>query len=196
MHTALQAVPAEYRDRVTITATGDATGALHIAFADVLNTAEQRATITGTESGTRAHIRAQQKVADDVAKEVRTTRAKVASALRAAGYDVTDAGGGHARVIGDLEGSTVRPLAAVSVAFGESVSDTGKAWESGVNRGWSHANFVNAYGKKHDQRRPEVPGYHQGHAEAFEQGWREGRKRYARGLWQDGSKKRGLAAPC
>lgn len=83
----------------------------------------------------------------------------------------------------------MRPLVAVPVAFGEAVSDAGKAWESGVDHGWDHANFVNAYGKKHDQRRPEVPGFHRGCTEAFEQGWREGHKRYTRGLWQDGSKK-------
>ncbi|MFF8918040.1 hypothetical protein ACF08M_33240 [Streptomyces sp. NPDC015032] len=77
---------------------------LHITIADVLITAEQRATINATDPGTRA----QMKMADVVAKEVRTTRAKVASALRAAGYDVAEADGGHSRVIGDWEGSTVR----------------------------------------------------------------------------------------
>lgn len=191
MHAALHAIPAAYRDRVTITTADDTAGAWHITFADVLTAAEQHATITATEPGTRARTRAQQKVTGDVAKDVRTMRAKVTSGLRAAGYDVTDADGGHARVIGDVEGSTVRPLVAVPVAFGESVSDAGKAWESGVDHGWSHANFVAAYGKEHDHRRPEVPGYHQGCSEAFEQGWREGCKRYTRGCWQDGSKMEG-----
>ncbi|MFJ5725831.1 hypothetical protein [Streptomyces sp. NPDC093149] len=189
MHTVLHVIPAAYRDRMTIATADDTAGTLHITFADVLNTAEQRATITATEPGTRAHTRVQQKVAEGIAKEVHTMRAKVASALRAAGYDVTDADGEHARVIGDWEGSTVRPLVAVPVALGESVSDAGKAWESGVVRGWDHANFVDAYGKRHDQRRPEVPSFQQGCTKAFEQGWREGLKRYTRGLWQGGSRK-------
>ncbi|WP_406004625.1 hypothetical protein [Streptomyces sp. NBC_00987] len=94
MHTALHVIPAAYRDCMTIATADDTAGTLRITIADVFNTAEQRATITATEPGTRAHTRARQKVAEEVAKGVRTMRAKVASALRAAGYDVADADGG------------------------------------------------------------------------------------------------------
>ncbi|WP_424863034.1 hypothetical protein [Streptomyces sp. MMS24-I29] len=189
MHPALHVIPAAYRDRITITTADDTPEALHITFADVLTTAEQRAAIAATEPNTRACRRAEQALINELAKEVRKMRAKVAGALRATGFDVADADGEHARVIGDCEGSTVPPLMAVPVVFGDPVSDAGRAWESGVCRGWDHANFVTAYGKEHDRRSPDVPESYHRCAEAFEQGWREGRKRYTRGLWQDGSKR-------
>jgi hypothetical protein len=187
--TAQSIIPAAYRDRVTVADDDTAPGALRITFADIVHTEEQRATMRSTER-TRAANAERSRVYTAVAKEGRTMRYKVAGALRANGYDVTDAEGDRypLETIGDQEATTVAPLLAVPVAFGEATSDAGKAWESGVHRGWDHANFVEAYGEEHDTRHPEVPGGYEEHAGAFEQGWREGIKRYRAGRWQDGTK--------
>ena len=81
-----------------------------------------------------------------------------------------------------------------------------EAYEVGLSRGWAHSNFVAAYGKEHDRRTPDYPGYlaegkqrtrygvditsseRRADRAAFAAGWSEGRKRFARGRWEDGSK--------
>jgi hypothetical protein len=81
-----------------------------------------------------------------------------------------------------------------------------EAYEVGLSRGWSHGNFVAAYGKEHERRGPDYPGYlgenDQGtryggnitsaqrrmDREAFRLGWTGGRKRFARGQYEDGTK--------
>lgn len=180
-------IPTAYRDRVTVTDDDTTPGALRVTFADIVHTDEQRATLRSAERAVRT---AQSRIHTELAKEARTMRAKVAASLRAAGYDVTDAEGSRyeLNVVGDQEATSVAPLLAVPVTFGESASDAGQAWEAGLNRGWDHANFVQAYGQEHDTRRPDVPAHHADHADAFEQGWREGIKRYRAGRWQDGTK--------
>lgn len=87
-----------------------------------------------------------------------------------------------------------------------------EATELGHSRGWDHANFVAAYGKQHDRRTPDYPGwlgidpnaegisYEERRARiyqraervaahnAFKAAWSEGRKRFARGRYPDGTK--------
>lgn len=80
-----------------------------------------------------------------------------------------------------------------------------EAYEAGLERGWDHANYVKAYGVGHDRRTPDYPGWlslndnqgaygtntsaerHAARAE-FSVGWSDGRKRFARGQYPDGSK--------
>lgn len=85
-----------------------------------------------------------------------------------------------------------------------------EAHEVGLSRGWDHANFVDAYGKEHDTRKPEYPAYlhvpmsRSGYypegmtvaemndrlaaRKVFEAAWKEGRKRFRLGQYPDGTK--------
>lgn len=87
-----------------------------------------------------------------------------------------------------------------------------EAYERGCDGGWSHANFVAAYGKEHDRRDPDYPrsmgldanaegiSYEERRARIyqrdervaeraeFKRGWSDGRKRFARDQYPDGSK--------
>lgn len=87
-----------------------------------------------------------------------------------------------------------------------------KAYELGTSRGWDHANFVDAYGKEHERRDPGYPGWMgidpnadgisyeerrrriYGRAQRlaeraeFKRGWTDGRKRFHRGQYPDGTK--------
>jgi hypothetical protein len=87
------------------------------------------------------------------------------------------------------------------------------AYERGCSRGWDHANFVDAYGKEHERRGPDYPadyedipwGSQQFYARTFEErtaesvirpklraefkrGWTDGRRRFHRGQYPDGTK--------
>lgn len=86
-----------------------------------------------------------------------------------------------------------------------------EAYEAGLERGWDHANFVAAYGKEHDTRKPEYPsflfvpkgpfGHYPGDGmtaremqerlaaqKVFDAAWKEGRKRFRKGQYPDGTK--------
>jgi hypothetical protein len=80
------------------------------------------------------------------------------------------------------------------------------AYDVGLSRGWTHGNFVAAYVREHDRRTPDYPGWlsegdqatrcggnitsmqRRADRAAFQTGWSEGRKRFARGRYEDGSK--------
>lgn len=96
----------------------------------------------------------------------------------------------------------------------ERTEEEQRAYDAGVERGWDHANFVDAYGKEHDRRTPDYPswlsldttdqgfvisgvGSRMSSAEAtkrialrthFAEGWKEGRKRFRQGRYPDGTK--------
>lgn len=88
-----------------------------------------------------------------------------------------------------------------------------EAYELGCHRGWEHANFVNAYGKEHERRGPDIPARylpiaHQSDeyyrytkeermaemeirprlAAEFKRGWTDGRRRFHRDQYPDGTK--------
>lgn len=88
-----------------------------------------------------------------------------------------------------------------------------EAYELGCSDGWSHANFVDAYGSEHDRRGPDYPSHmldiapqstqwygmpkDDRQTEAvlrprlrgeFKRGWSDGRKRFHRGQYPDGTK--------
>lgn len=88
-----------------------------------------------------------------------------------------------------------------------------EAYELGCDRGWDHANFVDAYGKEHERRGPDYPARYEQipwgspqwydrtpddrRAEntlrpvlrqEFARGWTDGRKRFRQGRYPDGSK--------
>lgn len=89
-----------------------------------------------------------------------------------------------------------------------------EAYERGCDRGWSHSNFVDAYGSEHDTPKRDVATPYEeigdGHplyysftskeerweANAlrrrqraeFLRGWSDGRRRFSRGLYPDGTK--------
>lgn len=88
-----------------------------------------------------------------------------------------------------------------------------EAYELGCSRGWSHANFVAAYGKEHERRGPDYPGWVEpiawGSPEyyrlspddrlaestlrpklraEFKRGWTDGRKRFHQNRYPDGTK--------
>ncbi|MFE9138032.1 hypothetical protein [Streptomyces sp. NPDC007355] len=182
---ALASIPAAHRERATVTAVPGQEGAL-ITFTPRYVTSEERAVVDRHEPGSRARRRAEDKLITALAREARTMRGACAGALRAAGYDVTDEGRTD-DVLGLLKGFVLRPMRAVPVAYGQASSPAGRAWQSGVEHGWDHTSFVRAYGTEHDRRRPTVPGYHRDQHEAYEHGWREGRKRFNRGCYTDNS---------
>ena len=81
----------------------------------------------------------------------------------------------------------------------------------GRERGWDHANFVEAYGKEHERRGPDYPSqlglnpneegitYRERHSriwernervaarQAFSEGWTEGRRFFHQGKYHDGT---------
>lgn len=87
-----------------------------------------------------------------------------------------------------------------------------EAYELGCSRGWDHANFVDAYGKEHERRAPDYPSWmgtdpnEDGIAyeerrrriyqredrlalrAEFKRGWTDGRRRFTRGQYPDGTK--------
>ena len=92
--------------------------------------------------------------------------------------------------------------------------DEQRAYNAGLDRGWDHENFVQAYGKEHDRRTPDYPSWlhldfhprgwiicgigtgmtveeadkrrlQRAH---FADGWKEGRKRYRKGQYPDGTR--------
>jgi hypothetical protein len=87
-----------------------------------------------------------------------------------------------------------------------------EAYELGLHRGWDHGNFVDAYGKEHERRGPDFPSWmgidpnedgisyeerrsriyereaRIAQRDEFKRGWTDGRRRFARGQWQDGTK--------
>jgi hypothetical protein len=93
-----------------------------------------------------------------------------------------------------------------------------EAYELGCNRGWEHANFVNAYGPEHERNKPDYPawmitdpaalGYVRGQSSEripamiaeqrdqrlvwqaeFKRGWTDGRRRFHRGQYPDGTQR-------
>lgn len=92
-----------------------------------------------------------------------------------------------------------------------------EAYELGTSRGWDHAGFVDAYGPGHERRTPDYPawmltdpaalGHEPGHSTLavperlaaereqrqawqaeFKRGWSDGRRRFHRGQYADGTK--------
>lgn len=86
-----------------------------------------------------------------------------------------------------------------------------EAYELGCSRGWSHANFVDAYGREHERNTPDYPAWMitdpralpDGAYDAipyrerqqrkvwqaeFKRGWTDGRRRFHHGQYPDGSK--------
>ncbi|EGX61717.1 hypothetical protein ACF065_27150 [Streptomyces sp. NPDC015232] len=179
---ALVSIPAAHRGRATVTAVPEE-GVL-ITFAPRYVTSEERAAVDRHELGSKARRRAEHKLITTLAREARAVRGACEGALRAAGYDVAHEGRAD-DVLGLLEGFVLRSMRAVPVAYGQAFSSAGRAWQSGVEHGWDHAAFVRAYGTEHDRRRPAVPSYHRDQHEAYEHGWREGRKRFNRGCYTD-----------
>ncbi|MEU2357733.1 hypothetical protein ABZ599_32975 [Streptomyces misionensis] len=179
---ALASIPAAHRERVTVTAVPEE-GVL-ITFTPRYVTSEERALVDRNEQGSKARRRAEDKLITALAREARAVRGACEGALRAAGYDVTHEGRAD-DVLGLLEGFVLRSMRAVPVAYGQALSPSGRAWQSGVEHGWDHAAFVKAYGTEHDRRRPAVPSYHRDQHWAYEHGWREGRKRFNRGCYTD-----------
>lgn len=92
------------------------------------------------------------------------------------------------------------------------MTESEAAYELGLSRGWDHANFVDAYGKEHESRTPDYPGWMGTDPNAagitheerqrriydrtardeqraeFKRGWTDGRRRFGRGQYADGSK--------
>lgn len=62
-----------------------------------------------------------------------------------------------------------------------------EAAEIGRNRGWDHANFVEAYGGDPNES-PEVPELFAEAESFFLSGWEEGVSNFAGGLYADGSR--------
>jgi DNA-binding protein HU-beta len=180
---ALASIPAAHRGRATVTAVPSQEGVL-ITFTPRYVTSEERAAVDRHELGSKARRRAEHNLITSLAREAHAMRGACARALRAAGYDVTDEGRADT-LLGLLEGFALRSMRAVPVAYGQAFSPAGRAWQSGVEHGWDHAAFVRAYGTDHDRRRPAVPSYHRNQPEAYEHGWREGRKRFNRGCYTD-----------
>jgi hypothetical protein len=59
-----------------------------------------------------------------------------------------------------------------------------EAYARGLNRGWDHANFCEAYAPEETDLVPtDVDGPHQ---LSYQAGWREGVRRYLANQWQDG----------
>lgn len=94
---------------------------------------------------------------------------------------------------------------------------TAEAYELGCSRGWDHANFVDVYGKEHERNAPDYPawmltdpralGHEPGYSSLlipakieveraqrlgwqaeFKRGWADGRRRFHRGQYPDGTK--------
>lgn len=88
-----------------------------------------------------------------------------------------------------------------------------EAYKLGCSRGWDHANFVDAYGKEHERKGPDYPARYlpldyqsdewfrytkderlaeyqirPALAAEFKRGWTDGRKRFHRGQYPDGTK--------
>lgn len=87
-----------------------------------------------------------------------------------------------------------------------------EAYELGCSRGWDHAGFVDAYGKEHERSRPDYPAWMLTDSRAlgdeynrfdlrysevqqrrewqmeFKRGWTDGRRRFHRGRYPDGTK--------
>ncbi|MFJ6437875.1 hypothetical protein [Streptomyces sp. NPDC091416] len=180
---ALASIPPAHRERSTVMVVDGQEGVL-ITFAPRYVSPAERDAVDRHEPGDKAQRRAEDKLITTLAREAHAMRGACAGALRAAGYDVTYEGRADA-VLGMLEGFTLRPMRAVPVAYGQASSPAGRAWQSGVEHGWDHANFVRAYGAEHQLRRPTVPGHHREQSEAYEHGWREGRKRFNRDCYTD-----------
>jgi hypothetical protein len=92
-----------------------------------------------------------------------------------------------------------------------------EAYTLGCDRGWDHANFVDAYGKEHERNKPDYPawmitdpvalGYEPGYTTnripemidrerpqrlawqaEFKRGWTDGRRRFHRNQYPDGTR--------
>jgi hypothetical protein len=88
-----------------------------------------------------------------------------------------------------------------------------EAYTLGCDRGWSHANFVDAYGKEHERKGPDYPSHYldieHGSTEfyrlsfdervtervlrpklraEFKRGWTDGRRRFHGNRYPDGTK--------
>jgi hypothetical protein len=70
-------------------------------------------------------------------------------------------------------------------------SDIDVAFATGLDRGWDHANFVEAYGPEHGHNTPAYPGWVANGSEevreAFAEAWELGADRFNEGLYPDGS---------
>jgi hypothetical protein len=70
-------------------------------------------------------------------------------------------------------------------------SDIDVAFATGLDRGWDHANYVEAYGPQGNPNLVPYPGWVENSSlevrAAFRDGWEQGVDRFTEGLYPDGS---------
>lgn len=162
---------------------------LGVGFPLLRPTLEQDAVIGSHPEGSRARAFAVRQVQAALHKHAYRLRDTCAGVLRAAGFEVVDEPSSAYIMERDLQVAPV-VMHAVPVRYGSATTPEQEAWVAGVEDGWSHRNYEEAYGKQPGGGRPQVPlrfDGGRGVKAAYVQGWREGRRRYRRGLFTDGA---------